>query len=138
MRKSTKRKKRRRKYSRKFTGKRTDTEKVDTYYSSDCRGYIVRRDGSKYPKLTAISVSQSVKSLLKYMKADGGYENYDEFLLHLVEKGSSRRRNKFDRETFDKLTTKVKQDCRFRKISRDRAREKGRYFGRRSSIRGKR
>lgn len=132
-RKRLRRGEKRRKYRKRFSGIRDETRTVGTHFTRDAREYIDREDESKYPKLTSISVSQSVRRICCSLRRDGNYNNYDELLLDLTKTWLQFRKSDLPEDTvsfFKESVTRAEVDCRLRKLARDRAIAKNRYFPR--------
>lgn len=122
----TKQKKRR--YKRKFSGKRTDTRTVREIRTSGGNMYFEREDGSNYPKLTSVPVSSSIRNILSHLRIVGHYNNYDELLLDLFEKQfRASMDDSSESKEIDKMLTRAEIDVRFRLKARNKATEKGRY-----------
>lgn len=120
----------RREYRHKFSGVRYDTEPVNEIVTNEGMTFIKREDGSKYPKLTSISVSQSVREIYSEMNLER-YNNYDELLTDLAEKWFLQRKPHLNRAAvanYERLLAKAHIDCHFRKIARKKAISKHRYF----------
>jgi hypothetical protein len=121
-----------------FRGEKDDTRPIDVHTTRSGREYIERINAPLYPKLTTIPVSQSTKNAYFILRGIGRYNNYDELLLDLVEEKVRDRELKISSRLnkshasklvlmLDKMMTRIKQDIRFRELSREKAMKKGRY-----------
>ena len=124
----------RRRRRKRFSGLRDETEPVGTYSASDGRKFDKRWDGSIYPKLTTIPVSQSVRKVCSILRSTGGFDNYDELILDLVkrlipseESNVSLHLNEETIKFLREYVARAEIDRGYRKSARTKAAKKGRY-----------
>jgi hypothetical protein len=114
-----------------FKGNRTETAPVSEYTAHDGSKYIVRKNDSKYPKHTSIPVSPSILKIYSFLRRNGKYNNYDELLVHMVEKmlecDNLKGSSQLDEEDIEKLISRARIDLRFREKARNKAEAKQRY-----------
>lgn len=77
-------------YRKKFSGFRDDTEIVDEEATA-LKGYNKRNNAPVYPKPTTITVNKATLALYGVLREQGKYNNYDELLVDIVEYVVSQR-----------------------------------------------
>lgn len=107
----------------KYSGVRTATKTVGEFTEGG-REYIVRQDGSRYPKHTSISVSQSVQELCYDLCYYGNYHNNDELFVDLTKAWLPTKKPYLKDGIvahLEESIANVRKDCLIRKEARMRA-----------------
>ncbi len=124
-----------RRYRKKFTGKRDDTENDETISPTPLHRYIKRKDGTLYPERTTISLTFPTKDIFAIMREAGKFDNYDELMINIVE--HLIMYNKVSGkilETVNNRITIAKTNIKIMKNARWKAKGKLRYSRRKTGI----
>jgi len=110
---------------------RTDT-KITHIKVIDGRKYYRRKNGTLYPVLTSMPVSQSVLNLYAVLREESKFHSYDELLITiaeiLVENNMLIERGKKGWRKTVKAIKDTEFDATLRRHSRSKAQKKGKYF----------
>jgi len=121
-----------------FSGRRTDTQFKDSTVTPDGLLHKVRMDGSKYPKLTTISLCESTRRIYSLLRNSAKYDNYNDLLLDIAEKAIETKILRLNERTLKALESYF-YSAKIERMLMERARKyamrKRRYYRRETSMR---
>lgn len=127
--------KKKKKYRKKFSGERTDTEIVKRVLVTNGCIYNVRKDGSRYPAPTTISVSKPVLDIYATLREKWKCNNYDELLMKIINiLMKEKHLTPFIIETLEGRIKVANTHIKMRERTRSKAKDRHRYSHRKTGL----